>query len=77
MADAETRTLVLDWRKRQQTRAQGKVTIEERFDQGLTDQYHQTIDDQAMGGLWVYSDEPSVAGTCKSTSPSQLSKGPY
>ena len=33
--------LVLDWRKRQQTRAQVKVTIEECLDRGLPEKYNQ------------------------------------
>ena len=35
--------LVLDWRKRQQTRAQVKVTIEETLDRGLPATYDQAL----------------------------------
>ena len=35
--------LVLDWRKRQQTRAQVKVTIEECLDRGLPEKYNQAL----------------------------------
>lgn len=46
--------LVLDWRKRQQTRAQVKVTIEEYLDRGLPEKYDQTLFSQKCEALYQH-----------------------
>ena len=46
--------LVLDWRKRQQTRAQVKVTIAECLDHGLPNKYDQECFNQKCAVLYQH-----------------------